>query len=342
MFVYSYLRMSSKDYMKTAKFMPVDLSRVFNPIYATRDSVRDPCAVYHDGTFYLYYTVMSEPSRWCSPHTYRLEMTTTRDFVRFTPPQVISPFGYASPGNVMFVEGRWLMSAQRYPWPTAIVVLESKDLVTWSKPRQVIGADTGLFWSKKHGPIDGFLFGWQDKLYLVFTNQTRDKEAQQVGLAVAEDLEHFTVLTPDRPLLDSSAYDQVQGVENCSILVQGDTLYLFVSVGMAEQKVARVKSRDLFHWPALTPEHEIAGLNQEWSRHYACAQFVADWRDSLGAYVMFYMGCRHKDPFERMALGMAVSNDLDHWEPRSEMIPETQYQVLAKEDLKLRTIETAN
>ena len=71
---------------------------------------------------------------------------------------------------------------------------------------------------------------------------------------------------------------------------------------------------------------EIGGLNQEWSKFIASAQFVADWRDVTGFWTMLFMGTRHHDPCDRMMLGMARSKDLETWEVLPEGVPEEEYR----------------
>jgi hypothetical protein len=95
---------------------------------------------------------------------------------------------------------------------------------------------------------------------------------------------------------------------------------------MPEQRIAKLSSADIMHWPKLDARAEIGGLNQEWSKFIAGAQFVADWRDVTGFWTMLFMGTRHHDPYDRMMLGMARSRDLETWEVLPEGVPEEEYQ----------------
>ena len=300
---------------------------LYNPIFAWRCSTRDPAVIYHEGKFYIYVTIQFNQERWGAPEGYQIHLIETEDFRNFTNPRPITPTGYVSPGNIIRANGRFYMSITRYPWPTAVAMIESDDLVHWSEPRIVIPTMHGDYWGNEaHGPIDGYLAEWRGRYWMLFTDFQKGTRSQHLGLAVSDDLVSFENLTPDKPLLDSDFYNEKRGIENASLAVDGDDLYLFCSVGMPEQKIAMLKSRDIMFWDKLDQSAEIGGLRQEWSKFVACAQFVADWRELTGYWVMLYMGTRHPDPCDRMMLGMARSRDLKRWEVLPEGVSEEVYQ----------------
>lgn len=305
---------------------PFSWDGLYNPIYAYRCSTRDPAAVFHDGKFYIFVTHQFEQHRWGSPQGYQCFVLITEDFLTFTPPRPVTPRGYVSPGNIIRVNGRWIMSVTRYPWPTAVCLSESDDLINWSQPRVVIDNDHGSYWgNRQHGPIDGFIVPWNGRYWMFHTDYKAGTRDQQLGLAVSDDLQNFENLTPDAPLLDSSFYDDKRGIENVSLVIDGNDLYLFCSVGMPEQRIAVLKSNDIMTWGKLDSQAELTGLNQEWSKFIAGAQFVADWRQITGFWTMLFMGARHGDPYERMALGIARSKDLLNWEVIPEEISAGEY-----------------
>lgn len=294
-----------------------------NPVYGWRYTVRDPAAIWHDGRFYIYFTVMFNASFWGAPECFQVFVVTTEDFRDFDTPRPITPKGYVSPGNVIRFNGRWYISVTRYPWPGAVAVAESDDLLHWSEPRVVVPSCHGSYWScsgelygeiPPHGPIDGYILEWQGKIYMLYTDAQRNTTVQHLGLAVSEDMKTFTDLTPDQPLLDSDFYNGNRGIENASMVVNGDTLHLFCSVGMSEQRVAMLTSRDILSWGRLDSSCELDSLRQNWSQYAASAQFVADWRELTGYWTMLFMGMGSGDAKERALLGMARSLDLKHWE----------------------------
>ena len=317
-----------------------DWSNLYNPIYAYRCSTRDPAAVFHEGKYYIFVTHQFEQHRWGAPECYQCFVLVTEDFRTFTPPRPVTPKGYVSPGNIIRANGKWVMSVTRYPWPTAVCIAESDDLLNWSEPRVVIGNYHGPYWNnREHGPIDGYLVHWQDRYWMFHTDYKHGTHSQQLGLAVSDDLQTFENLTPDHPLLDSSFYDEKRGIENVSLIIDKSQLYLFCSVGMPEQRIAVLQSNDIMQWNKLDAAAEIPNINQEWSKFIASAQFVADWRQQTGYWVMLFMGTRHCDPYDRMALGMARSKDLKNWEVLPEGISQEEYEKQCMAQQKLRAEE---
>lgn len=312
--------------------MSIKWNELCNPFFAWKFSVRDPAAIYNEGVFYLYFTVQFNQSYWSAPEGFQVFVTTTTDFKDFSLPQPITPKGYVSPGSVVKCNGKWYISLTRYPWPGAVAVAESDDLLHWSEPRVVVPTCHGSYWSGSgelygeippHGPIDGFLVQWQGKYYMLYTDAQKGTTTQHLGIAVSDDMQKFTDLTPDEPLLDSDFYNYNKGIENVSMVVDGDKLVLFCSVGMAGQRIAMLTSKDIMSWGKLDNTAEVSGLQQQWSKYAACAQFVADWRDITGYWHMIFMGGQEA-VCERFAFGMARSKDLENWELLPEALSEEQ------------------
>lgn len=307
--------------------MSFNWNELYNPFYAFRCSTRDPAAVYHEGKYYIYVTHQFDQPRWGAPEGFQCFVLVTEDFITFTHPKPVTPRGYVSPGSIIRVNGKWVMSVTRYPWPTAVCIAESDDLLNWSEPRVVIDNYHGSYWdSEHHGPIDGYLVHWHNRYWMFHTDYKFGTRNQQLGLAVSDDLQTFENLTPDKPLLDSSFYDEKRGIENVSLVMDGEELYLFCSVGMPEQRIAMLHSKDIMQWNKLDSSAEIGNLNQEWSKYIVGAQFVADWREQTGYWIMLFMGGRYGDAHDRMALGMARSKDLKNWEVLPEEVDAEVYK----------------
>ena len=129
---------------------------LYNPFFAWRCSTRDPAAIYHDGTYYIYVTIQFNQERWGAPEGYQIHLITTEDFRNFSNPVPVTPKGYVSPGNIIRANGKFYMSITRYPWPTAVSLIESDDLIHWSEPRIVVPTFHGDYWGNDaHGPIAG-------------------------------------------------------------------------------------------------------------------------------------------------------------------------------------------
>ncbi|MGE5110018.1 MAG: hypothetical protein ACM3JB_04100, partial [Acidobacteriaceae bacterium] len=106
---------------------------------------RDPAAAYHDGWFYLYFTL----ARTESPGGVFLyvALSKSRDLVTWTEPKILTPrdknLNFSSPGNVVRIGDEWILCLQSYPRPAGerygtnaarLWIMRSKDLEHWGAP----------------------------------------------------------------------------------------------------------------------------------------------------------------------------------------------------------------
>ncbi|MDI9584253.1 MAG: hypothetical protein QM473_08555 [Acidobacteriota bacterium] len=291
--------------------MKLSLAGLKNPVLAVPGvSVRDPAAIWHEGVCYLYYT--RHIGDWGGSAAWDIGLVTTTDFRKFSAERIITPKGYASPGNVIRFEDRWVLVVQSYPWPSEIALMESEDLVNWSAPRHIIPADTGPGWGAEHGPIDGWLFFHDGLWYCPWVNFLKGTDHRAFGAHASCDLERWENLTPETPFIDGSAYNHNGGIENCAVVNDGERWHFFVSVGMAPQKLARVVAPVPFLWPAVTPEDELRLPPAPWCSYNQSALFVDDWREICGKWAMIFHGLDRPDGLA--TFGLAFSDDLREWE----------------------------
>jgi len=281
-----------------------------NPVFAIDGvSVRDPAAIWHDGVCYLYYT--RHIGGWGKAASWDIGVVATPDMREFTPERIITPRGYASPGNVVRVGNRWVMPIQSYPWPSEIALMFSDDLVNWSEPKHVIPADTGPAWGAEHGPIDGWLFRYRERWHCAWVNTLRGTDHRAFGIHASDDLVAWENLTPDGSFIDGGAYNDNGGVENCAILREGGVWHFFASVGMQPQHLAHVAGDDPFELPPLTPETELKLPEEPWCAHSQSAVFVDDWREVCGRFAMIFHGLTASKG--QATFGLAFSDDLWKW-----------------------------
>ncbi|MCP5115274.1 MAG: hypothetical protein GY953_30970, partial [bacterium] len=100
----------------------VDFEALRSPIIFQGDdklAYRDPAVVYHEGTFYLYFTLseMAEDGGYYN----MTALSKSRDLVEWSPPRSLTPrdrmLNHSSPGNVIRYEGKWIICLQTYPTP---------------------------------------------------------------------------------------------------------------------------------------------------------------------------------------------------------------------------------
>ena len=115
----------------------LSLASLRNPIWVSKDNLRDPSVVKRPDGYRLFYSRFSAPtSGWGDPNQWHIAEVFTKDFVTFTNERDVSPPGCASPGDVVQWHGRWLLPYQTYPGhPTQLVFAESTNLETWSSPK---------------------------------------------------------------------------------------------------------------------------------------------------------------------------------------------------------------
>ena len=124
------------------------LRSLTNPVLLAGDATtayRDPAAIYHDGYFYLFYTLVVTGSDGipCSC----VAWSKSKDLREWTSPAVITEknraLGYSSPGDIVRVDGKWVLCLQTYPRPNGekfananarIWTMTSKDLEHWESP----------------------------------------------------------------------------------------------------------------------------------------------------------------------------------------------------------------
>lgn len=99
----------------------LSLAALPSPIILKGDATtayRDPAALYHNGTFYLYFTlVRKEPVGQIDGKIYMyLAESRSRDLRSWTPPRMLTPrdprLNYSSPGNVVRDGEGWVICFQ--------------------------------------------------------------------------------------------------------------------------------------------------------------------------------------------------------------------------------------
>jgi len=105
-----------------------NFSTLRNPIWSSTNNLRDPSVLKTADGYQIFYSRLSGKS-WASPTNWAIAQVFTRDFVHFENDRDVSPKGHASPGDVIFWGGRYILPYQTYPTtPTELVFSDSLDL----------------------------------------------------------------------------------------------------------------------------------------------------------------------------------------------------------------------
>lgn len=290
-----------------------------NPVWFTSDNVRDPSVVKTAGGYNLIYSRFTGYGRDGYNNDYwSVAQVFTRDFVTFSGDRDISPKGFASPGDVIYWHGRWVLPYQSYPvGEVKLCYSESHDLESWSQPRFFLEEALDLPWNGKRRVIDPTFVVDCGRLHCYFVGSTpivypdgRRGHGNLLGHAFTDDpaLEKWTLCTVDKPLIGLSA-DAPDGAENAMVIRTGDRWLMIYSEGLENQHLALAESADLHTWELRGP---IATESQAWMSRKHGAPFI--WREENGWW-MILMG---DDAASRTAFGLLHSQDGRHWTPLAE------------------------
>ncbi|RTE10661.1 hypothetical protein [Paenibacillus whitsoniae] len=277
-----------------------------------KKAFRDPCALYQDGIWWLYYTLV-ETEEDGRVYLYTA-MSQSANLREWSKPLLLTPrdqhLNFSSPGNVIRVNNRWRMCLQSYPRPNGekygngdcrIWMMESEDLVNWTAPEllrvkgdHVADKDMGrmidpYFIENAAKPGEWFCFYKQNG----------------VSLSKTDNFRQWTYCG------NESAGENV-----CIIRDEGE----YVMFHSPENGIGVMRSYDLVHW---REEDSLITLGQqewEWAKGRITAGFVLDLRHKEGveAFVMFFHGSGPEDErvlFDTHAsIGIAWSRDLKVWD----------------------------
>ncbi len=308
----------------TPSYAGLQLENLRNPVWVSRDNLRDPSVLKTDAGYLLFYSrFAAEQSGWGNPKNWTIGCVFTKDFVHFENDHDVSPPGCASPGDVVRWHGRWLLPYQTYPAkPTQLVFAESTDLKTWSAPKPFLTEALNLPWNGQHRVIDPSLIVVGNALHCFFigsayrTNESGQKiRGNLMGHAITQDpdLKQWQMLTPDAPLIGFSERAP-DGVENTMVFRTDDHWTMIYSEGLGAQHLARASSPDLINWRLEGP---IALPRQTWMAHRYGAPYV--WQDG-SQWLMILMG---ENAAYRTTFGLLTSADGQAWTLLPERTPAT-------------------
>lgn len=284
-----------------------------SPVLLRGDAVtayRDPAAIFHDGTFHLFFTLVRTAAN--GRVFLHLAKSESRDLREWTEPRVLTPadpaLNYSSPGNIVRCGSKWVLCLQTYPRPNGekyanssarIFLMQSDDLETWSAPAllRVKGPDVPE--TEMGRMIDPCLVddrGRSGKWWCFY---------KQNGVSISS--------SPD--LADWTYFGNAEAGENACVIPDGDEYVLFHS---PENGIGMKRSRDLKHWR----DEGVFYLGQEnwpWAQGRLTAGFALDLRrdPAVGKVLLFFHGSGPEDErtlFDTHAsIGLAWSETLGDW-----------------------------
>ncbi len=291
------------------------LSAIHSPIIFRGDATtafRDPAAIYHEGWFRLFFTVVKIEDDG-KPYA-RTAWSKSRDLISWSEPVPFTPRdpnrNFCSPGNIIRYGDEWVLCLCTYPRPNGekygnadarIWTRRSKDLETWSEPEllRVKGPDVPR--EKMGRMIDPFLLADADEpgKWWCFFKQNG------VSRSWSRDLKNWTFA------------GQTPAGENTCVIRDGDEYVLFHSPANG---IGVKRSKDLKQWR----DEGLLALGQKswpWAQGRLTAGFVLDLRKdpTAGKALMFFHGSDFPEEDRRggfdnfASIGLAWSDDLKNW-----------------------------
>ncbi|OGV70124.1 MAG: hypothetical protein A2283_14290, partial [Lentisphaerae bacterium RIFOXYA12_FULL_48_11] len=264
----------------------ISLAEIPSPIMFRGDKTtayRDPAAVYHDGCFRLYFTLVTiEPDGQVFSYT---AWSRSRDLCSWTTPKIFTPrdqnLNYGSPGNVVRFGDEWVLCLQTYPRPkgekygnatSRLWTMRSRDLESWSEPELLRVKGPDVPFEKIGRMIDPFLLqdaADQDKWWCFY-------KQNGVSMSWSRDLKTWTYA------------GRTSAGENACVVRDGDDYVLFHS---PENGVGVKRSKDLKEWR----DEGVLTLGQNdwsWAQGRLTGGFVLDLRKDprVGRALMFFHG----------------------------------------------------
>lgn len=291
------------------------LEKLVNPILLKGNETtayRDPAAIYHNGSFYLYFTVVkTEPDGKVYLYT---AMSKSTDLQNFTRPVMLTPrdqsLNYSSPGNIFRHNDKWIMCLQTYPRQNGekygnsgarLWTMSSQDLETWSRPELL---------RVKGNEVDDQDLGRMIDPYIIADKDTPGKywcfyKQNGVSMSYSYDLKNWHY----------SGFSNAG--ENVCIIPKSNHYLMFHS---PHNGIGILESTDLVNWSDTGKLITLGQRSWPWAQGRITAGFVLDCREvpAIGKYLMFFHGTGPEDEeviFDTHAcIGIAWSDNLVDWE----------------------------
>lgn len=293
----------------------LELNALSSPVIFRGDATtayRDPAAIYHDGWFYLYFTLVKiEPDK--QVYSY-VAWSKSRDLAHWSEPKAFTPrdqkLNFGSPGNIVRYKDEWVLCLQTYPRPNGekygnadarVFTMRSSDLENWSAPKLLRVKGDDVPEEKMGRMIDPFLI------------QSKDEPGKWWCFYKQKGISRSWSMNLEKWTFEGST----PAGENPCIITDQNEYVLFHS---PRNGIGVKRSRDLTTWR----DEGTLLLGQEkwpWAKGRLSAGFVLDLRKEAGIEkaIMFFHGSDYpeKDPrggFDNYAsIALCWSDDLLLW-----------------------------
>lgn len=288
------------------------LKRIKSPVIFAGDAntaYRDPAAVFCNGVFHLYFTLVKTEPDGVFLYTAQSEST---NLTEWTEPEIITVRdkrkNFSSPGNAVWENGVWNLCLQTYCRENGekygnencrLFIMKSRNLRTWSAPELMRVKGTETADEDMGRMIDPYLVkNGNTGKWLCFYKQNG------ISCSQSENLKEWSFL------------GNINAGENPCVIEKDGVYYLFHS---PPNGIGIMKSNDLLNWHDTGRTLFLGQREWQWARGRITAGMVLDCRriDGVGKYLMFFHGSGPEDEtviFDNYAsIGIAWSDDLLEW-----------------------------
>ncbi|MHC4228049.1 MAG: glycosyl hydrolase 53 family protein [Planctomycetota bacterium] len=302
-------------FQESAQKTKVDFSRLTSPIIFRGDhkyGFRDPAVVYHEGNFYLYFTLSETAAD--GGYYNMTAYSISSDLVHWTYPEIITPrdrnLNYSSPGNIIRYGDKWIICLQTYPTPnletfgtkdSRIWIMRSDDLKNWSEPELLRVKGNDVPREEMGRMIDPYLL----------------KDAQEPGKRWCFYKQNGVSMSYSYDLKNWTYVGRASAGENVTVIRQGDEYVMFHS---PSNGIGVKRSKDPKSWGQDTQLLTLGQKQWPWAQGRLTAATVIDLtrEPSVGKYIMFFhgsskQGLKSQRAHGAASLAIAWSDDLVNW-----------------------------
>ncbi len=285
-----------------------DYNKIKNPVMKDKEvNLRDPACYLKDGIIYVFFTIHN-----LKDDTLCIGMTKTYNFIEFDEIRIISPIGYASPGNIIKVENKWFLCYQQYKeFPHYLCYSYTYDFENYSPPKKFFNTDKTNKWNEDGRTIDPYIVENNGVYYCFYVGSNRWLKGNgynMIGLAKSYDFKNWQDISKDNPIIGVNYnWEEPDGNENNCVIKVGEKWVMLYSASLTYQKIAYAESYDLLNWnkrclcdvPIIKESELTFG-----------APFIIEGLSKNSEYYMIYMGV---DKNHRTSFILLKSYDLIHW-----------------------------
>lgn len=289
----------------------LDLSKIKGPVVLAGDDrfgYRDPAAFYHDGMFYLYFTMVEQEEE---EQYFTIGMSKSRDLVNWSKPVSLTERDkrkeYSSPGNLLEYNGKYYLCMQTYcrengevygNEKSRIYMMETEDFEHFGEPVLLRVKGDEVPEEEMGRMIDPFFIRDREnpeKIWCLY-------KQNGMSYSCSCDLKHWTYV------------GHTECGENVCAVVKDDA---YVILHSPENGIGMMETKDFRHFEENDPPVFLSQSRWPWAKDRITAAFALDLtaEPEMGGYLLFFHGDNERNgkfPFGA-SIGMAYTKDLRHF-----------------------------